>query len=149
MNVQAPSSEVAQRRWYRRAAGWLLLNAGAHVAAHLHFYADPERFPPPRRQLYEALAGHLVSERTGVSAWTVLTALSLGYALLLLLWGSGQWVLARECEWQALRRHALRQSLLCAAAALLLAWWHPLPQALIVFTGASVLFALAYGRRAP
>lgn len=146
MNVQANSSEVAQRRWFRRAAGWLLLNAGAHLTAHVHFYADPETFAPARRQLYEALAGHLVSERTGVSAWTVLTALSLGYALLLILWGSGQWVLARECELQALRRHALRQSLLCAVAALALVLWYPLPQALILFTGAAVLYALAYRR---
>ncbi len=37
------------RRWYRIAAGFLLVAAGGHLAAHWRFYLATDAFDAPRR----------------------------------------------------------------------------------------------------
>jgi hypothetical protein len=80
---------------------------------------------------------------TGATLWTVLQMFSLCFAILLALLGTQGWILARECEPPALRRHAIRNALLCAIGALAVALLHPLPQPLLVLGGAGVLYALS------
>jgi hypothetical protein len=131
------------RRWYRFAAGWLLVAAGAHLAGHWVFYLDVDGFSAERRAVMQAMQAYVVFAPTGASLWTVLQMFSLAFAALLALAGCMSWFDAREADAWALQRHAIRNALLCGVALLAIAALHPVPQALGIFGGATILFALA------
>lgn len=136
------------RRWYRIASGFLLVAAGGHLAAHWRFYLATDAFDAPRRAVMEAMQAYVVFPPTGATLWTVLQMFSLCFAILLALFGTQGWFLAREAESAALRRHAIRHTVLCFVAVLALAALHPVPQALAIFGGALLLFgASALSRR--
>ena len=136
------------RRWYRLASGFLLVAAGGHLAAHWRFYLATEGFDTPRRAVMDAMQAYVVHPPTGSSLWTVLQMFSLAFVALLALLGTQGWFLAIEADGAALRRHAIRQALLCFVSVLALAALHPVPQALAIFGGATLLFgASALARR--
>lgn len=103
------------RGWHRAASALALIAAGAHFAQHLSV------FP----------AGSPVG------------AFSFSYAVLLALFGTSQWILAREADPRTLRRHALRNAVLLLIALAMLAWRHPQPQVLVVLGAMALLYALA------
>ena len=131
------------RGWYRAGSAWLLIASGAHLAAHSRAYVANEEIDPARRAVIDAMRAYRLHPELEVSLWTALGAFSLGFAALLALLGTTNWILAREAEPRALRRHALRTSLLCAFATLALALLHPLPLPLLIFAMTTLLFALA------
>ena len=79
----------------------------------------------------------------GVSLWTILCMFSLMYALLLGIFGTGQWLLARECESLALRRHAWRNFMLCGLGAAVMGVSYPVPQALMTLSVVTLLYGAA------
>ena len=136
------------RGWYRAGSAWLLISSGAHLAEHWRAYVATDGTDPARRAVIDAMRTYRLHAELEVSLWTALGAFSLGFAALLALLGTTNWILARETEPRALRRHALRNSLLCAFATLALAALHPLPLPLLIFAVTTLLFALgAWPRR--
>lgn len=104
------------RRWHRLASAVVLIAAGLHVSLHL--------------RSFERGDGALAS-------------FSLAYAALLILFGTSQWILAREADPRTLRRHALRNALLFALADVALLLLHPQPHVVFVFAAAAMLYAVA------
>lgn len=144
MNSGVPADcEARLRRRFRWGAGWLLLNAGAHLPAHWRLFLHPEGPPDAQRAVIETLRSIPVRPELGGSLWQVLGAFSLSYALLLALLGTACWVMAREESAAALRRHAWRIAVLSSLAVLLLLALHPLLQPLLAFAGAALLFLAA------
>ncbi len=131
------------RRWHRIGSALVLIAAGAHLTGHYRSFIAVDESAPARRAAIEAMRAYVVYPPLDISLWTVLGGFSLGYAAMLMLFGTTHWILAREAEPRALRRHALRNALLFALATLALCVLHPVPQAVFVFAAASVLFALA------
>lgn len=131
------------RRWHRIGSALVLIAAGAHLTAHYSSFIAVGESAPARRAAIEAMRAYVVYPPLDISLWTVLGGFSLAYAAMLMLFGTTHWILAREAEPRALRRHALRNALLFALATLALCVLHPVPQVIFVFAAASVLFALA------
>lgn len=139
----ADRQEQRLRRRFRWAAGWLLIQAGAHLPQHWRLFLHPDGPPGAQRSMVEALQAMPVRAPGASSLWDVLGALSLGYALLLALLGTAMWILSREAPADALRRHAWRNTWLSSLGLAALLAWHPLPQPLLAFGGAALLFLLA------
>lgn len=133
----------ATRRWHRVGSAWLLLASGAQLAAHLRTYVYLDSTGLTRAQALQALPA-----RWDASEWTAAGFHSFGFGVLLAAFGVAQWVLAREADPRTLRRHALRNALLCVLGALAAAKWHPLPAGLLVLFGAALWFGLAAWPRA-
>jgi hypothetical protein len=131
------------RRWYRAASAVLLIAAGAHLTAHWRVYAATDSLDPALRAVRQAMQAYQLYAPAGVTLWTAFGGFSFAFGALLALIGTTHWVLGREADPLALRRHALRNALLCAVSALALALLHPLPQALLIFAAAALLFGLA------
>lgn len=131
------------RRWHRAGSALLLIAAGVHLSAHWRAYVSESPRDPSARAAIEAMQSHRLHPDLEATLWTALGAFSLGFAALLVLLGTTHWILAREAEARVLRRHALRNALLCALAALALAWLHPLPLPLLVFALAALAFGIA------
>ena len=132
------------RRWHRLASAVLLIAAGAHLAAHWSSFVAPDASGgEARRAAIAAMQAYVIYPPLGTTLWTVLGAFSLAYAAALVLFGTSQWILARETDPRTLRRHALRNALLLGAATLALLALHPQPQLLFVFGATAVLYALA------
>lgn len=136
------------RRWHRIASAWLLIAAGAHFTGHWRAYLAVDRFEPARRAAMQAMQDVVLYPPWQVTLWTALGFFSLSFGLLLAAFGASQWILAREADPRTLRRHALRNALLCALATAMAALLHPLPAGLVVLGGAALLFALAAWPRA-
>lgn len=128
------------RGWHRIASGFLLVAAGAHLVAHWRFYLGTDAFDPPRRTVMEAMQAFVVFPPTGATLWTVLQMFGLCFAIVFALLGTHGWFLAREADPAALRRHAIRNAVLCFVATLALAALHPVPQAQVIVGGAMLLF---------
>jgi hypothetical protein len=126
----------------------LLIAAGAHLTAHWRAFVAGEASDPVHRAAIDAMQGVVLNAPLGATLWTAMGFFSLAFAALLVLFGTTHWILAREAEPRTLRRHALRNALLSALATGAVALWHPMPQGLVVFGAASVLFALAAVPRA-
>jgi hypothetical protein len=131
------------RAWHKAGSALLLIAAGTHLSVHWRSYVATEGFDPSRREAMRAMQAHALHPDSAATLWTAAGFFSLAFALLLALGGTSQWVLAREADPRTLRRHALRNAVLCAGAALMAAWLHPLPQGVAIFALAAVLFALA------
>lgn len=131
------------RRWHRAASGVLLIAAGVQFSAHWVAYVAVDGFDPARRDAMRAMQAYVLHAPSGTTLWTSAGFFSFAWAAMLALFGTSQWILARETEPRSLRRHALRNAVLCALAALLLLWLHPLPHGLIIFALASGLFGCA------
>ena len=141
MSAEPPGDgELRLRRRFRWAAGWLLIHAGAHLPQHWRLFLHPDGPPAAQQAMVETLRAMPVRTPAGSSLWEVIGALSLGYALLLVMLGTACWILSREAPCDALRRHAWRNALLGAIALLLFALMHPLVQPLLAFGGATGLF---------
>lgn len=121
----------------------LLIAAGAHLTQHWSTFVKATPSEGARRTAIEAMQAYVIYAPLGTTLWTVLGAFSLAYAAALALFGTSQWILAREADPRTLRRHALRNALLLALAALALLLLHPQPQLLFVFGVAALLYALA------
>ena len=109
-------SERRGRWYYKAASAWLLMGAGGHLAGHWLRYGELE----PLLRLY-----------------------SLGFGLLLAILGTQNWRLALETPRAVLQRHAWRNGLLFAVAALALLLTYPLPPPLLVCAIASASFTFA------
>lgn len=131
------------RRRYRWAAGWVLISAGAHFAVHWAFQLRVPRFSAAFRDVAEQMQTLQVLPSWGVSLWTLFGMFSLLYALLLGMFGVTQWMLARECEAMALRRHAWRNLVLCAGVSTVLLFVYPVPVFVFTFVVAGALYARA------
>jgi hypothetical protein len=131
------------RRWHRGASAVLLIGAGAQLSLHWQAYVAVDTVDAARIKVMQTMQGQVLYEPWGTTLWTALGFFSLAYAALLILFGTSQWILARECDPRTLRRHALRNSLLCLGASAAIAWLHPMPHGLLIFGAASVLFGLA------
>lgn len=131
------------RAWHRAASATLLIAAGAHLALHWRAYVAPPGDDAARASVMQAMQSHLLYPPLGTTLWTALGFFSLSYAALLALFGTSQWIVARESAPRVLRRHSLRNALLCAMITLAIWLLHPMPQGLVVFGAATVLYALA------
>ena len=131
------------RSWHKSGSAFLLVAAGAHLAAHWRAYVAYDESDPARRAVIDAMRAYRLHPELDASLWTALGAFSLGFAALLALLGTTHWILAREAEPRVLRRHALRTSLLCAVATLALCWLHPLPLPILILGIGAMCFAFA------
>lgn len=133
------------RRWHKSAGAVLLIAAGVHGAQHWRTFVQPPAAPADaaRKAALEAMQAYVVYAPLGTTLWTVLGAFSLAYGVLLAVFGTSQWILAREADPRTLRRHALRNALLLALGAVATAAWHPQPSLLFVLGATALLFALA------
>lgn len=131
------------RRWHRIGSATLLIAAGAHLTAHWHAYVATDGADPARIAVMQAMQAHVLYAPWGTTLWTALGFFSLAYAVLLVLFGTTHWILAREADARTLRRHALRNALLSLLATLAAIALHPLPQGVVIFGAATVLFSLA------
>jgi hypothetical protein len=131
------------RRWHRTASAVLLIASGMQLGLHWQLYVDVARFDAPRRSLMQAMQSYELYGPLGTSMWTALGFFSLAYAALLAVFGTSQWILARESDARTLRRHALRNTLLLGGTTLAAALLHPLPQGLAVLGIATLLFGCA------
>lgn len=131
------------RRWHRAGSTVLLLASGMQLALHWRLYVALDGFDAPRRELMRAMQSYELYGPLGTTMWTALGFFSLVYAGLLAVFGTSQWILAREADVRTLRRHALRDAVLLAGLTLAATALHPLPQGLVVMGLATVLFGLA------
>ena len=132
------------RRWHKSASAVLLIASGMHLTQHWAAFVDATPSgEPARRAALEAMQAYVVYAPLGTTLWTVLGAFSLGYAAALALFGTSQWILAREADPRTLRRHALRNAVLLLAATIAMFFLHPQPQLLFVFAASALLFGLA------
>jgi hypothetical protein len=132
------------RRWHKTASAVLLIAAGMHLAQHWAAFVDTDPSPnPTRRAAIDAMQAHIVYPPLGTTLWTVLGAFSLGYAIALALFGTSQWILAREADPRTLRRHAVRNAVLLGTGTLAMLALHPQPQLVFVLGSSALLFALA------
>lgn len=131
------------RRWHRAGSSLLLIAAGAHGVQHWHAYVVPDLADPARRALVESMQAHMLYAPLGATLWTALGFFSFAFGAALALFGTTHWILAREADPRTLRRHALRNALLCALATLGTLLLHPMPIGLVVFGAATVLYGLA------
>lgn len=113
------------------------------LALHWQLYVAVDGFDAPRRALMQAMQGYELYGPLGTTMWTALGFFSLAYAALLAVFGTSQWILARETEVRTLRRHALRNTLLLGGLTLAAAALHPLPQGIAVLALATLLFGCA------
>lgn len=131
------------RRWHRAGSSVLLIASGMQLALHWRLYVALDGFDAPRRDLMQAMQSYELYGPLGTTMWTALGFFSLAYAVLLAVFGTSQWILAREADLRTLRRHALRDTVLLAGLTLAAAALHPLPQGLAVLGLATLLFGLA------
>lgn len=113
------------------------------LALHWRLYVAVDGFDAPRRELMHAMQAYELYGPLGTTMWTALGFFSLSYAALLAVYGTSQWILAREAEVRTLRRHALRSAVLLGGITLAAAALHPLPQGLAVLGLATLLFGFA------
>lgn len=131
------------RRWHRAGSALLLIASGMQLSLHWKLYVAVEGFDAPRRELMRAMQSYELYGPLGTTMWTALGFFSLAYAALLAVFGTSQWVLAREADPRTLRRHALRVAALLGGTTLAAAALHPLPQGLAVLALATLLFGFA------
>jgi hypothetical protein len=131
------------RGWHRAGSALLLIASGMQLALHWRLYVAREGFDAPRLELMRAMQAYELYGPLGTTMWTALGFFSLAYAALLAVFGTSQWILAREADARSLRRHALRGAVLLGLATLAAAALHPLPQGLAVLGLAALAFGLA------
>jgi hypothetical protein len=121
----------------------MLIAAGSHGVAHWRAFVAVDGLNPTQREAMRAMQAVLLYEPWQTSWWTALGFFSLAFALLLMAFGVSQWVLARETDPRTLRRHALRNAVVCGGGTAVTLVLHPLPAGAIVLGVAALLFALA------
>ena len=131
------------RRWHRIASATLLISAGAHLGGHWVHYVRIDPADGARIAARDAMQAVVLFEALGTTLWTALGFFSLAFSLMLILFGTSQWILAREADPLTLRRHALRNALLCLCSALAVLVLHPVPQGLVIFLASSILYGIA------
>ena len=119
------------RRWFRLASAWLIVLAGALLMLVVQLLRHWQDVLPPGAASASAEQG----QQAGLIALPLLHGLAVAAPLLLFVFASSQWILAKETDPRSLRRHALRNGLLLAA----LSW----PVASIGTLWLGLAFALA------
>jgi hypothetical protein len=96
-------SESVLRHGVRAAASVLLIASGVHATAHYRVYVSGDNVDASHRALMAAMQAHEILPRWHVTAWTMLSAYSLCFAILLMFSGTLLWWMGRELPAARLR----------------------------------------------
>jgi hypothetical protein len=89
-------SESNLRHGVRAAASVLLIASGVHATAHYRVYVSVDGVDASHRALMAAMQAHEILPRWHVTAWTMLSAYSLCFAILLMFSGALLWWMGKE-----------------------------------------------------
>ena len=120
-------SEPLLRHGVRAAASVLLIASGVHATAHYRAFMRIDTFDAPRRALMRAMQAYEILPRWGVDAWTMLSAYSLCFAILLMFGGTLLWWLGKELPAARLRPLARAAALVLFVGVALLGLFDPAP----------------------
>jgi hypothetical protein len=120
-------SESALRHGVRSGASVLLIASGVHATAHDRAFVHVDTLDAPRRALMTAMQAYEILPRWGVDAWTMLSAYSLCFAVLLMFGGTLLWWLGKELPAARLRPLAGAAALLLFVGVALLGLLDPAP----------------------
>lgn len=141
---------VDSTAWLRVAGSWLVLAGVLHSWFHFIFYEKIGDFSIGRRALYEYMRAYDVSggmpNPFGSSMWTMLSIYSISMSLLLLFAGLVTLMIAGVRDDRFKRGFALFSCVFWIAAVIVWMWLAPMIEQLIVATGASLLYAMAWVR---
>ena len=120
-------SEAVLRHGVRAAASVLLIASGVHAAAHYRVYVSGDSADAAHRSLMAAMQAYEILPRWHVTAWTMLSAYSLCFAILLMFGGTLLWWMGKELPAMRLRPLAGAASLVLFVGVGLLGLLAPAP----------------------
>lgn len=120
-------SESVLRNGVRAAASVLLIASGVHATAHYRAYVRVDSIDAPRRALMAAMQAYEILPRWHVSAWTMLGAYSLCFAILLMFGGTLLWWMGGELPAARLRPLASAAAFVLILGVILLGLFDPAP----------------------
>jgi hypothetical protein len=133
-------SESVLRHGVRAAASVLLIASGVHASAHYRAYVRVDDIDAPRRALMAAMQAYEILPRWHVTAWTMLAAYSLCFAILLMFGGTLLWWMGKELPVARLRPLAGAAAFVLLLGVALLGLLNPAPvQMAILLIAASCL----------
>ena len=120
-------SESMLRHSVRAAASVLLIASGVHATAHYRVYVSGDGGDAAQHALMAAMQAYEILPRWHVTAWTMLAAYSLCFAILLMFAGTLLWWMGKELPATRLRPFASGASLVLFVGVALLALLAPAP----------------------
>ncbi|MBD8527040.1 hypothetical protein [Pseudomarimonas arenosa] len=134
----------AHQRWFKLASAWLIVLAGALLVLVAQVLRRWEDLVLPALGLVE---DQLNRDQAVALALDLLHGMALASPLLLFVFGTSQWILAKEADLRTLRRHALRNALLLGLSAWPIGSAGPLWLGLAFATAAGLYAFSAYAPR--
>jgi len=143
-------SEPALRHGVRAGASVLLVASGVHATAHYRAFVRVDTFDAPRRALMAAMQAYEILPRWGINAWTMLSAYSLCFAILLMFGGTLLWWMGKELPAARLRPLASAAALVLFVGVTLLGLLDPAPVQMSILLIAALCLGVgsAFGSRA-
>lgn len=142
-------SEAVLRHGVRAAASVLLIASGVHAAAHYRVYVSGDSADAAHRALMAAMQAYEILPRWHVTAWTMLSAYSLCFAILLMFGGTLLWWMGKELPAMRLRPLASAASLVLFVGVGLLGVLAPAPVQMSILLIAALCLGVgsAFGSR--
>ena len=142
-------SEAVLRHGVRAAASVLLIASGVHATAHYRVYVSGDSADAAHRSLMAAMQAYEILPRWHVTAWTMLSAYSLCFAILLMFGGTLLWWMGKELPAARLRSLASAASLVLFVGVGLLGLLAPAPvqMSILLIAALSLGVGSAFGSR--
>jgi uncharacterized membrane protein YfcA len=134
-------SESVLRNCVRAAASVLLIASGVHATAHYRVYVSGDSVDASRRALMAAMKAYEILPRWHVTAWTMLSAYSLCFAILLMFSGTLLWWMGKELRPTRLRPLATAAALILFVGDVLLGLLDPAPLQMSILLIAAICLA--------
>lgn len=143
-------SESILRHSVRAAASVLLIASGVHASAHYRVYVSGDGGDAAQRALMAAMQAYEILPRWHVTAWTMLGAYSLCFAILLMFGGTLLWWMGKELPATRLRPLAGAAALVLFVGVALLGLLAPAPVQMSILLIAALCLGVgsAFGSRA-
>ena len=139
--VECRMSESVLRHGVRAAASVLLIACGVHATAHYRVYVIGDSVDASQRALMAAMQAHEILPRWHVTAWTMLSAYSLCFAVLLMFSGTLLWWMGKELPATRLRALAAAAALVLFIGVALLGLLAPAPVQMSILSIAALCLA--------
>jgi hypothetical protein len=141
-------SESVLRHGIRAAASVLLIASGVHATAHYRAFVHVDTFDASRRALMASMQAYEILPRWRVSAWTMLSAYSLCFAILLMFGGTLLWWMGKELPAARLRPLAGAAAFLLFLGVAMLGLLDPAPVQMSILLIAALCLGLGslFGR---
>jgi uncharacterized membrane protein YfcA len=134
-------SESVLRNCVRAAASVLLIASGVHATAHYRVYVSGDSVDASRRALMTAMQAYEILPRWHVTAWTMLSAYSLCFAILLMFSGTLLWWMGKELQATRLRPLATAAAFVLFVGVALLGLLDPAPVQMSILAIAAICLA--------